>query len=116
MGAIQLTDNLSYPVYRLAIGVFGLIIAAVIFIIIRRTKIGMIVRAGSENREMTKALGISFDVVNLGVFSVGIALAALAGAVIAPVATVYPGMGDSMLILSFVVVVLEGLGRLRARR
>lgn len=109
-GAIQLTDNLSYPVYRLAIGVFGLMIAAVIFIIIRKSKIGMIIRAGSENREMTKALGIDFDVVNLAVFSVGIALAALAGAVIAPVATVYPGMGDSMLILSFVVVVLGGIG------
>ncbi|WP_424627790.1 branched-chain amino acid ABC transporter permease [Bradyrhizobium sp. SYSU BS000235] len=109
-GAIQLTDNLSYPVYRLAIGVFGLLVAAAIFVIIRKTKIGMIVRAGAENREMTKALGIGFDTVNLGVFSVGIALAALAGAVIAPVATVYPGMGDSMLILSFVVVVLGGIG------
>jgi branched-chain amino acid transport system permease protein len=109
-GAIKLTDNLSYPIYRLAIGVFGLLVAAAIFVIIRRTKIGMIVRAGAENREMTKALGISFDTVNLGVFSVGIALAALAGAVIAPVATVYPGMGDSMLILSFVVVVLGGIG------
>lgn len=109
-GAIQLTDNLSYPVYRLAICVFCLIVAAVIFLVITRTKIGMIVRAGAENREMTRTLGISFDTVNRYVFAVGIALAALGGIVVAPVSTVYPGMGDSMLILSFVVVVLGGIG------
>ncbi|OYU88956.1 MAG: branched-chain amino acid ABC transporter permease [Bradyrhizobiaceae bacterium PARB1] len=109
-GAIQLTDNLSYPVYRLAIGIFGLAAAVAIFAVIRFTKIGMVVRAGAENRDMTKALGISFDVVSAGVFAVGIALAALAGALVAPIATVYPGMGDSMLILSFVVVVLGGIG------
>lgn len=109
-GSIALTDNLSYPVYRLAIGAFGLLVAGVIFAVIRYTKIGMIVRAGAENREMTKTLGISFDIVNLGVFAVGIALAALAGAIVAPVATVYPGMGDGVLILSFVVVVLGGIG------
>ncbi len=109
-GAIQLTDNLSYPVYRLALCVFGLVAAVAIFAVIRFSKIGMIVRAGAENREMTKALGVSFDVVSSGVFAVGIALAALAGALVAPVATVYPGMGDGMLILSFVVVVLGGIG------
>lgn len=109
-GSIQLTDNLSYPVYRLAICVFCLIVAAAIFWVIRYTKIGMIVRAGAENREMTRMLGIKFDVVNRYVFAVGIALAAFGGAVVAPVSTVFPGMGDSMLILSFVVVVLGGLG------
>jgi branched-chain amino acid transport system permease protein len=109
-GAIQLTDNLSYPVYRLALCLFGLAAAVAIFAVIRFSKIGMIVRAGAENRDMTKAMGISFDVVSSGVFAVGIALAALAGALVAPVATVYPGMGDSMLILSFVVVVLGGIG------
>ncbi len=109
-GTIQLTDNLSYSVYRLAICVFCLAMAAAIFYVIQRTKIGMIVRAGAENREMTRALGISFDTVNRYVFAVGIAMAALGGIVVSPVSTVFPGMGDSMLILSFVVVVLGGIG------
>ncbi len=109
-GTVQLTENLSYPVYRFALVAFGLAAAAAIFAVIRFTKIGMIVRAGAENREMTKTLGIGFDAVSTGVFAFGIALAALAGALVAPVATVYPGMGDSMLILSFVVVVLGGIG------
>ncbi|WP_458758413.1 branched-chain amino acid ABC transporter permease [Afipia sp. TerB] len=109
-GSIQLTDNLSYSVYRFAICVFCLAVAAVIFYVIQRTKIGMIVRAGAENREMTRALGIKFDVVNRYVFAVGIALAALGGIVVSPVSTVFPGMGDGMLILSFVVVVLGGIG------
>jgi branched-chain amino acid transport system permease protein len=89
---------------------FCLVIAFVIFIVIRHTRIGMIVRAGAENRDMTRALGIPFDRVNRYVFAVGIALAALGGMVVAPISTVFPGMGDQMLILSFVVVVLGGIG------
>ena len=109
-GSIRLTELLDYPIYRLAIAVFCLIVAAVIFYVIKNTRIGMIVRAGAENRDMTRALGIPFDKVNRYVFAVGIALAALAGIVVAPISTVYPSMGDSMLILSFVVVVLGGIG------
>ncbi|MBV9077263.1 MAG: branched-chain amino acid ABC transporter permease [Methylobacteriaceae bacterium] len=109
-GSIQLTDTLSYPVYRLAVCLFCLLVALAIFAVLRWTKIGMVVRAGAENREMVRALGISFDRVSRYVFAVGIALAALAGIVVAPISTVYPGMGDGMLILSFVVVVLGGIG------
>ncbi|ETR76185.1 ABC transporter permease [Afipia sp. P52-10] len=109
-GTIQLTENLSYSVYRLAICGFCLAVAAVIFYVVQRTKIGMIIRAGAENREMTRALGISFDTINRYVFAVGIALAALGGIIVSPVSTVFPGMGDGMLILSFVVVVLGGIG------
>jgi branched-chain amino acid transport system permease protein len=109
-GSIQLTDNLSYPVYRLAICAFCLFVAAAIFLVIGRTRIGMIVRAGAENREMTRVLGIGFDRVNRYVFAAGIALAALGGIVVAPISNVFPGMGDGMLILSFVVVVLGGIG------
>jgi branched-chain amino acid transport system permease protein len=109
-GSIQLTDNLSYPVYRLAICAFCLIVAVAIFLVIGRTKIGMIVRAGAENREMTRVLGIGFDRVNRYVFAAGIALGALGGIVVAPISNVFPGMGDGMLILSFVVVVLGGIG------
>lgn len=109
-GSIQLTDNLSYSVYRLAICVFCILIALLIFLVINKTKIGMIVRAGAENREMARVLGIKFDRVNRYVFAAGIALAALGGIVVAPISTVFPGMGDGMLILSFVVVVLGGIG------
>jgi branched-chain amino acid transport system permease protein len=109
-GSIQLTDVLSYPVYRLALCVFCLIMAVAIFYVIQRTRLGMVIRAGAENREMTRSLGIPFDQVNRFVFAGGIALAALGGIVVAPISTVFPGMGDSMLILSFVVVVLGGIG------
>jgi branched-chain amino acid transport system permease protein len=109
-GSIQLTEVLSYPVYRLAICAFCLAVAVAIFFVIQKTRIGMIVRAGAENRDMTRALGIPFDVVNRYVFAVGIALAALGGIVVSPISTVFPGMDNQMLILSFVVVVLGGIG------
>src|SRR5882672_7641172 len=95
-GSFKLTDVLSYQNYRLAICAFCLAVAAAIFFVIARTRIGMIVRAGAENRDMTRALGIRSDRVNR--------------LVVAPISTVYPGMGDQMLILSFVVVVLGGIG------
>ncbi len=109
-GSIQLTEVLSYPVYRLALCLACLILAGLIFFVIQKTRLGMVIRAGAENRDMTRALGIPFDLVNRYVFAGGIALAALGGALVAPVSTVFPGMGDSMLILSFVVVVLGGIG------
>ncbi len=109
-GSIQLTEVLSYPVYRLALCAVCLLMAAVIFYAIQKTRLGMVVRAGAENRDMTRALGIPFDLVNRYVFAGGIALAALGGVLVSPISTVFPGMGDSMLILSFVVVVLGGIG------
>lgn len=109
-GSIQLTDILSYPVYRFALCVVCLVMAGLIFFVIQRTRLGMIIRAGAENRDMTRALGIPFDRVNRYVFAGGIALAALGGILVSPLSTVFPGMGDGMLILSFVVVVLGGIG------
>jgi branched-chain amino acid transport system permease protein len=109
-GSLQLTDVQSYPLYRLWLCVFCLFAAGVIFFVIQRTRIGMMVRAGAENREMTRALGIPFDALNRYVFAAGIALSALAGIVVAPISTVFPSMGDRVLILSFVVVVLGGIG------
>ena len=109
-GSIQLTDVLSYPVYRLAICLFCLAVAGAIFFVIQKTRIGMVIRAGAENRDMTRALGIPFDLVNRYVFAAGIGLAALAGIFVAPISTVFPGMDNQMLILSFVVVVLGGIG------
>lgn len=109
-GSIQLTEVLSYPIYRLALCVICLLIAGAIFYLIQKTRLGMVIRAGAENRDMTRALGIPFDLVNRYVFAAGIALAALGGMLVAPISTVFPGMGDGMLILSFVVVVLGGIG------
>lgn len=109
-GSLRLTEVLSYPIYRLALCLFCLALAAIVFYIIQRTRLGMIIRAGAENRDMTRALGIPFDKVNRYVFASGIALAALGGILVSPISTVFPGMGDGMLILSFVVVVLGGIG------
>jgi branched-chain amino acid transport system permease protein len=109
-GSVQLTEVQSYPVYRLWVCLFCIAAVAAIFFILQRTRIGMMVRAGAENREMTRALGIRFDRLSRYVFATGIALSALAGIVVSPISTVFPSMGDHMLILSFVVVVLGGIG------
>jgi branched-chain amino acid transport system permease protein len=109
-GSLQLTGVQSYPLYRLWVCLFCMAAAAVIFFVIQKTRIGMMMRAGAENQEMTRALGIRFNRLNRFVFAAGIALSALAGIVVAPISTVFPGMGDQMLILSFVVVVLGGIG------
>ncbi|MCA3601566.1 MAG: branched-chain amino acid ABC transporter permease, partial [Methylobacterium sp.] len=84
-GSIQLTDILSYPVYRIALCVVCLVLAGLIFYMIQRTRLGMIIRAGAENRDMTRALGIPFDKVNRYVFAGGIALAALGGILVSPI-------------------------------
>ena len=109
-GSFKLTEVLSYPIYRVALCIICLILAGAIFYVIQKTRLGMVIRAGAENRDMTRTLGIPFDLVNRYVFAGGIALAALGGMLVAPVSTVFPGMGDGMLILSFVVVVLGGIG------
>ena len=109
-GSFKLTEVLSYPIYRVALCIICLILAGAIFYVIQKTRLGMVIRAGAENRDMTRTLGIPFDLVNRYVFAGGIALAALGGILVAPVSTVFPGMGDGMLILSFVVVVLGGIG------
>jgi branched-chain amino acid transport system permease protein len=109
-GSIQLTEVQSYPVYRLWVCLFCVAVAGLIFFVVHKTRLGMIIRAGAENQEMTRALGIPFNSLNRYVFAAGIALSALAGIVIAPISTVFPGMGDQMLILSFVIVVLGGIG------
>jgi branched-chain amino acid transport system permease protein len=78
----------------------------------KRTRIGMMLRAGAENREMARVLGVKVKLLYLGVTAVGIACTVLAGVIAAPLASVYPGMGNQILILSFVVVVLGGMGSL----
>jgi branched-chain amino acid transport system permease protein len=110
--SIPLNDTLSYPAYRLVVCAVGIVFVLAVGIVMAKTRIGMILRAGAENRDMARALGIDVKLVYLGVTAAGIACATLAGVIAAPLASVYPGMGDRILILSFVVVVLGGMGSL----
>jgi branched-chain amino acid transport system permease protein len=108
--SIPLTENLSYPVYRLGMSAVCLAIAAAMYLLIQRTRLGMMIRAGAANREMVQALGINIKLVFTAVFALGVALAAFAGMLAAPVSSVFPGMGDQVLIICFVVVVIGGIG------
>jgi len=108
--SIALTDTLSYPVYRLFISLVCLALALALYLLIRHTRLGMMIRAGSHDRDMVAALGININLVYRIVFALGVALAAFAGMIAAPVSTVYPGMGGHVLIISFVIVVIGGIG------
>jgi len=112
-GSIQLTETLAYPVYRVFISVVCLALAAGLYLVIQRTRLGMMIRAGAANREMVQALGINITLLFAVVFGVGAALAAFAGMIAAPVSSVYPGMGEHVLIVSFVVVVIGGVGSIK---
>lgn len=112
-GSVRLTENQIYPVYRLFISASCIAIAAVMYWLIQKTRLGMMIRAGSTNREMVQALGIDVNRLFAIVFSMGVALAAFAGMLAAPVDSVYPGMGENILIISFVVVVIGGTGSIK---
>ena len=111
--SIPLTDTLSYQVYRLAMSAICLAIGFGMYWLIQRTRLGMMIRAGSVNRDMVQSLGINIGLVYRLVFALGLALAALAGMLAAPVSSVYPGMGNQVLIISFVVVVIGGIGSVK---
>ena len=112
-GSIPLTETQVYPVYRLFISVMCMAVAAGLYLLIGRTKLGMMIRAGASNREMAQVLGIDIGRVFAIVFSIGVALAAFSGMIGAPVSSVYPGMGEQILIVSFVVVVIGGIGSVK---
>jgi branched-chain amino acid transport system permease protein len=109
-GSVRLTDAQTYPVYRFFISGACIAVAAGMYLVINRSKLGMLIRAGASSREMVQLMG--FDVKRLYalVFAIGTALTAFAGMLSAPVNSVYPGMGEQILIVSFVVVVIGGLG------
>ncbi len=111
--SIPLTDTQSYPVYRLFISAVCIGVAALLYLVIQRTRLGMTIRAGASNREMVQALGIDVNRLFAIVFGLGAALAAFAGMIAAPVSSVFPGMGDHVLIISFVVVVIGGVGSIK---
>ena len=111
--SLPLTDTLSYPVYRLWISAVCIVLAVLLYLLIQRTRLGMVIRAGATNREMVQSLGIDIDLLYRFVFALGVALAALAGMIAAPVSSVFPGMGNQVLILCFVVVVIGGIGSVK---
>jgi branched-chain amino acid transport system permease protein len=112
-GSIPLGDLMTYPVYRLFISAVCLGLALAMWFVLARTRLGMTIRAGATNREMVQSLGIDIKLLYRVVFAAGVALAVLAGMVAAPVSSVYPGMGNQVLIVCFVVVVIGGIGSIR---
>lgn len=112
-GRIQLTDNLQYSHYRLFVMGVCLALAGVIYWVIRHTRLGIIIRAGAVNRDMVEGLGINVRTLFTLIFSVGVALTAFAGMIAAPLTSITPGMGDSILITCFVVVVIGGIGSIK---
>jgi branched-chain amino acid transport system permease protein len=112
-GSIALGDVMTYPVYRLFISGVCIVVALLMWAVIGNTRLGMRIRAGASNREMVRAMGVDIRLLYRIVFAVGVALAALAGMIAAPVSSVYPGMGGSVLIICFVVVVIGGIGSIK---
>ena len=111
-GAVTIGDW-SYPVYRAAIIVVGAVVASGLYVVIQHTRIGMLIRAGAANATMVDALGVNIGRLNLAIFAIGAGLAGLAGVMAAPLLSVQPGMGDHVLILTFVVIVTGGIGSIR---
>jgi branched-chain amino acid transport system permease protein len=108
--SVRVTPDFAYSAYRIAVLGICLCVAALMFAFVERTRIGSAIRAAAENAEMVDLLGIDARRLHTLVFAAGTALAMLAGALAAPLQSVYPGMGDGFLIISFVVVVIGGLG------
>jgi branched-chain amino acid transport system permease protein len=111
--SVPLGDLMSYPVYRLFMSAMCIAIALGMYLVISRTRLGMMIRAGASNREMVQSLGIDVKLLYRIMFAAGVALAVLAGMLAAPVSSVYPGMGNQVLIICFVVVVIGGIGSVR---
>jgi len=111
--SIKLGDVMTYPVYRLFISAMCIVVGLLMFWVLTRTRLGMMIRAGASNREMINSLGIDINRLFRIVFAIGVALAAFAGAIAAPVSSVYPGMGNAVIIICFVVVVIGGIGSIK---
>jgi branched-chain amino acid transport system permease protein len=105
--------SLVLPTYRLLIIVAGLLVAAILFILVTKTRLGMLIRAGASNRTMVEALGVNIDRLFLVVFALGAAMAGLAGMLIAPITEASIGMGNDIIIVAFVVVIVGGIGSVK---
>jgi len=112
-GPVELLPGFSYPAYRLLIIGVGLAVAALLYVLVTHTRLGMQVRAGASNREMARAMGVDVRRLFTAVFGLGAALCAVAGGMLGPLLAVQVGMGESILILAFVVIVIGGIGSIR---
>ena len=112
-GSVALLPGLAYPVYRLAIIATGLLVALGLYFLIGHTRVGMLVRAGATNRDMVRALGVDVRLLYTVVFGLGALLSGLAGIMAGPILAVQVGMGEQILIITFVVVVIGGMGSVR---
>ena len=112
-GAVTLPGGIQYPLYRITLIVFGLIIGAGLWLLITKTRIGVQIRAGENDREMVSALGVNISKLYTFVFALGAALAGLAGALVGAIQSVEVGMGEPVLILAFVVIVIGGIGSVK---
>jgi branched-chain amino acid transport system permease protein len=110
---VEILPGFYYSMYRLSIIVVALLVALFLYLVIMRTRVGMLVRAGASNREMTGALGVNIKLLYTFVFGVGAALAGLAGLMQAAILTAQIGMGENILILAFVVIIIGGIGSIR---
>lgn len=113
MAHVEIIPGAPYPVYRLLIIAVGLIVALLLYLLITRTRIGMLIRAGASNRAMVNALGVNIRLLYTLVFGLGAVFAGIAGLMAGPILSVEPGMGEGMLILAFVVIVIGGIGSIR---
>jgi branched-chain amino acid transport system permease protein len=112
-GPVTLPLGLQYPAWRLLIIAVGLLLAALLYLLVQKTKLGALVRAGASNREMSSAMGVNVPRLFTAVFGLGAALCAVAGALLGPLLAVQVGMGENILIPAFVVVVIGGVGSIR---
>jgi branched-chain amino acid transport system permease protein len=112
-GSMPLIGNLRYPIFRLAIITAGLAVAAGLYLMVNYTRVGMLLRAGASNAPMVSALGVDIGKLFMIVFGFGAMLAGFAGAMVSPILSVEPNMGDGILILTFVVIVIGGIGSIR---
>jgi branched-chain amino acid transport system permease protein len=112
-GPVEIFSGFSYPAYRLLVIAVGLLVALALYLLVAKTRIGMQVRAGASNREMALAMGVNVRWLFTLVFAFGAALCAVAGALLGPILAVQVGMGESVLILAFVVIVIGGIGSIR---
>ena len=112
-GPVELLPGLYYPAYRLVIIAVGLVIALALYLLVAKTRLGALVRAGASNREMAMAMGVNIRGLFTAVFGIGAGLCAVAGAMLGPLLAVQVGMGEGILILSFVVIVIGGIGSIR---
>ena len=112
-GSVPFPDNSSYPVYRIFAAMVCIAIAAALYFVVSKTRLGMLIRAGESNREMVEALGVNIKSLYTIVFAIGVMLAAVSGIIAAPMRSIVPGMGESVLITCFVVVVIGGMGSIK---